>query len=171
MYKRQLVEGLKAEGDADDSSYEQFFVQSNLAQSMTYLDTSRLKDIPRSEWPANWARDSKPADFWDQVVTGEVEEFQTQWRYERTLERLIKNRSKQYGRGRSKFVLLRLFRDGEALQDVLQDDLDLDFIRLKDEDIEEVVAQVPEERQEEARAWARDARSIAARNVEGAHNL
>ena len=166
-----LVEGLKAEGDADDSSYEQFFVQSNLAQSMTYLDTSRLKDIPRSEWPANWARDSKPADFWDQVVTGEVEEFQTQWRYERTLERLIKNRAKQYGRGRSKFVLLRVFRDGEALQDVLQDDLDLDFIRLKDEDIEEVLAQVPEERREECRSWARDARRVAATNVEDAHNL
>ena len=166
-----LVEGLKTEGDSDETSYERFFVQSNLAQSMTYLDTSRLKDIPRSEWPANWARDSKPADFWNQVVTGEVEEFTTQWRYERTLERLIKNRAKQYGRGRSKFVLLRMFRDGEGLQEVLQDDLDLDFIRLKDEDIEEVCAQVPEERREECRSWARDARSIAATNIEDAHNL
>lgn len=166
-----LVQGLKAEGDGDETSYEQFFVQSNLAQSMTYLDTSRLKDIPRSEWPANWARDSKPADFWDQVVTGDVEEFQTQWRYERTLERLIKNRAKQYGRGRSKFVLLRLFRDGEGLQEVLQDDLDLDFIRLKDEDIEEVLAQIPEDRREEARSWALHARRVAAKNVEDAHNL
>ena len=166
-----LVEGLKAEGDTDDTSYEQFFVQSNLAQAMTYLDTSRLKDIPRSQWPANWARDSKPADFWNQVVTGEVEEFQTQWRYERTLERLISNRAKQYGRGRSKYVLLRLFRDEETLQDVVQDDLDLDFIRLKDEDIEEVLAQVPEERREDCRVFAQTARQVAARNVEGAHNL
>lgn len=166
-----LVQGLRAEGETDDSSYEQFFVQSNLAQSMTYLDTSRLKDIPRSEWPANWARDSKPADFWNQVVSGDVEEFQTTWRYEKTLERLIKNRAKQYGRGRSKYVLLRVWRDGESLQDVLQDDLDLDFIRLKDEDIEEVIAQVPEERREEARAWARDCRRVAAKNVEDAHNM
>ena len=138
---------------------------------MTYLDTSRLKDIPRSEWPANWARDSKPADFWDQVVSGDVQEFQTTWRYEKTLERLIKNRAKQYGRGRSKYVLLRVWRDGESLKDVLQDDLDLDFIRLKDEDIEEVIAQVPEERREEARAWARDCRRVAAKNVEDAHNM
>ena len=166
-----LYEGLKAEGEGDDTSYEQFFVQSNLAQTMTYLDTSRLKDIPRSEWPANWARDSKPADFWDQVVTGDVEEFQTQWRYERTLERLIKNRAKQYGRGRSKFVLLRIFRDGESLQNVQQDDLDLDFIRLKDEDIEEVLAQIPEDRRDEARSWALHARRVAAKNVEDAHNL
>lgn len=166
-----LVEGLRTEGDSDDTTYERFFVQSNLAQSMAYLDTSRLKDIPRSEWPVNWARDSKPADFWKQVVTGEVEEFQTQWRYERTLERLISNRAKQYGRGRSKFVLLRLFRDGESLKDVMQDDLDLDFIRLKDEDIEEVCAQVPEDRRDECRSWARDARAVAATNIEEAHNL
>ena len=39
------------------------------------------------------------------------------------------------------------------------------------EDIEEVIAQVPEERREECRSWARDARSIAATNIEDAHNL
>lgn len=165
-----LVQGLKAEGDTDDTSYEQFFVQSNLAQSMTYLDTSRLKEIPRSEWPANWARDSKPADFWQQVVSGEVEEFTTQWRYERTLERLVKNRAKQYGRGRCKWLALRIWRDGESLADCVQDDLDLDFVRLKDEDIDEVVAQVPPEHREECRDWMASSRAIAAENIEQAHN-
>lgn len=165
-----LVEGLRVEGETDSTSYEQFFVQSNLAQSMTYLDTSRLKDTPRSEWPANWARDSKPADFWAQVVEGPVEEFTTQWRYERTLERLILNRAKQYGRGRGKWLSLRIFRDGESLADCLQDDLDLDFVRLKDEDIDEVVAQVPEERRAECREWMVTARAVAAENIEHAHN-
>lgn len=165
-----LCSELREEGDVETSTAEEFFVKSNLAQAMTYLDTSRLKDIPRDQWPANWARDSKPADFWAQVVSGEVREYQTQWRYERTLERLIKNRSKQYGRGRCKYTILRVFRDGESLADVIQDDLDLDFVRLKDEDIDEVISQVPDERKEEAYLWARDARAKAARNIEDAHN-
>ena len=165
-----LVNGLREEGDTDSTDYETRFVQSNLAQAMTYLDTSRLKDTPRDQWPDNWARDSKPADFWHQVVEGPVEEFTTKWRYEKTLERLILNRAKQYGRGRCKYLALRLFRDGESLFDCQQDDLDLDFIRLKDEDIDEVVAQVPSERQEECRKWMVDARHCAAENIEHDHN-
>ena len=167
---QSLVKGLHAEGDTETTDYETRFCQSNLAQAMTYLDTSRLKDIPRDQWPDNWARDSKPADFWSQVVNGPVEEFTTQWRYERTLERLIINRAKQYGRGRIKYLSLRIFRDGESLKDCQQDDLDLDFIRLKDEDIDEVVAQVPAERREECRAWMVDGRHCAAENIEHAHN-
>ena len=165
-----LVEGLKTEGDSDETSYERFFVQSNLAQSMTYLDTSRLKDTAREDWPDNWARDSKPADFWAQVVEGPVEEFTTEWRLEKTPERLIKNRAKQYGRGRFKYLSLRIWAQGESLADCVQDDLDLDAIRLKDEDIDEVCAQVPEERRDECRAWMRDCRAIAAENIEHAHN-
>lgn len=165
-----LCLGLKEEGDTGDSRYETHFVQSNLAQHMTYLDTSRLKDLSKDQWPDNWARDSKPADFWNEVVTGDVEEFQTKWRFERSLERLIKNRAKQYGRGRCKWMALRMFRDGEEQFDVLQDDLDLDFVRLKDEDIDEVVAQVPEERRQQCIEWMRSCRAIAAKNVEGAHN-
>ena len=164
-----LVEGLKAEGDTDESYYETRFVQSNLAQHMTYLDTSRLKDLSKDQWPDNWARDSKPADFWKEVVSGDVEEYQTKWRFERNLERLIKNRAKQYGRGRCKWMALQMFRDGQSQADVIQDDLDLDFVRLKDEDIDEVVAQVPDERREECIKWMKDARRIAAHNVEGAH--
>ena len=85
------------------------------------------------------------------------------------LERLIKNRAKQYGRGRCKWMALQMFRDGQSQADVIQDDLDLDFVRLKDEDIDEVVAQVPDERREECIKWMKDARRIAAHNVEGAH--
>lgn len=168
---QSLCEGLKAEGDAADTSYERIFVQSNLAQSMTYLDTSRLKNKPREEWPENWARDSKPADFWAQVVEGPVEEFTTEWRLEKTLERLIKNRAKQYGRGRFKYLSLRIWAQGESLADCVQDDLDLDAIRLKDEDIDEVCSQVPEERRDECRAWMRECRNKAAHNIENAHNM
>ena len=129
-----------------------------------------MKDIPRKDWPVNWARDSKPADFWSQVVDGEVEEFTTKWRYETTLERLIKNRAKQYGRGKAKWVSLRVWRDEEPLSDVIQDDLDLDFIRMRDEDMDEVLEQIPDERKEEAAAWMRDCRRIAAGNIEHCHN-
>lgn len=167
---QSLCAGLKEEEESADTSYERIFVQSNLAQSMTYLDTSRLKDTAREDWPDNWARDSKPADFWAQVVEGPVEEFTTEWRLEKTLERLIKNRAKQYGRGRFKYLSLRIWAQGESLADCVQDDLDLDAIRLKDEDIDEVCAQVPEERRDECRAWMRDCRAIAAENIEHAHN-
>lgn len=173
LRKQSARDRFAALGDALDkdqadtgTQVEDQFVKQSLQQSMTYLDTSRLKDVPRDQWPKNWARDSKPADFWEEVVSGEVGDFTTKWRYETTLENLVRNRAKQYGRGRSKYVLLRLFRDGEALQDVIQDDLDMDFVRLKDEDIDEVVAQVPDERKDECIEWARDARRIAALNVE-----
>ena len=165
-----LCAGLELEGETDDTRYEDLFTKANLNQTMTYLDTSRLKDVPRKDWPVNWARDSSPADFWSQVVEGEVEEFTTKWRYETTLERLIKNRAKQYGRGRCKWVALRLFRDGEELADVVQDDFDLDFIRMRDEDLDEVLAQVPDERKEECAIWMRDCRRIAAGNIEHHHN-
>ena len=166
-----LCAGLELEGDTEETSYEDLFTKSNLNQTMTYLDTSRLKDVPRKEWPVNWARDSKPADFWSQVVDGEVEEFTTKWRYETTLERLIRNRAKQYGRGKFKFLALRLFRDGESLADCIQDDLDLDAVRIRDEDIDEVLEQIPDDRKEEAASWMRDCRRIAAGNIENDHNL
>ena len=161
-----LAEALDRERVETGTRVEDVFVKQCLEQSMTYKDTSRLKDIPRDQWPKNWASNSNPADFWREVVTGETGDFTTKWRYDTTLENLVRNRAKQYGRGRSKWVLLRLFRDGESLQDVIQDDLDLDFVRLRNEDIDEVLEQVPDERKEECLEWARDSRAIAARNVE-----
>ena len=60
----------------------------------------------------------------------------------------------------------------EAEEAWIKDEIDAhSFDDLKDEDIEEVLAQVPEERREECRSWARDARRVAATNVEDAHNL
>ncbi len=52
----------------------------------------------------------------------------------------------------------------------MQDDFDLDFIRMRDEDVDEVLAQIPDERKEECAAWMRDARRIAAGNIEHCHN-
>ena len=138
---------------------------------MTYLDTSRLKDLPRGEWPKNWARDSEPADFWNEVVQGEVKEYQTKWRFDVALERAMANKWKQYGRLSAKYVSKCVWVDGDSLADIQQDELDQAFVRMKDEDVDEIVAQVPEGEQFTARKWMNEARKKAAKNVEDGDGL
>ena len=43
--------------------------------------------------------------------------------------------------------------------------------RPRDEDIDEVLEQIPDDRKEEAASWMRDCRRIAAGNIENDHNL
>ena len=166
-----LIAELQAEGDQQKTRAEALFVQSNLDQSMGYLDTSRLKHIPRDQWPKNWARDSGAADFWSEVVTGEVKEYRTQWRYQTALEKAIANRNNQYGRLGGKWTSYRVWVDGESLANVQQDELDQQFVRLRDEDIAEILEQVPEERRDDARAWMFEARNRASRNIENGEGL
>ena len=166
-----LVSELRLEDEETDARTEERFVQSNLGQHMTYLDTSRLKDLPRGEWPKNWARDSEPADFWNEVVSGEVKEYTTKWRFDVALERAMANKQKQYGRLTAKYVSKCLWVDGDSLKDVQQDEMDQAFVRMKDEDVEEIVAQVPEAEKEAARKWMNKARKSAAKNVEDGEGL
>lgn len=166
-----LVGELQQEAEQEETRAESRFVQSNLAQSMTYLDTSRLKHIPRDQWPKNWARDSKAADFWSEVVTGEVKEYRTQWRFQTALEKAIANRNHQYGRLGAKWACYRVWVDGQSLANVQQDELDQQFVRLRDEDIEEVLDLVPEEHRSDARAWMFECRNTASRNIENGEGL
>ena len=166
-----LVSELRLEDEETDARTEERFVQSNLGQHMTYLDTSRLKDLPRGEWPKNWARDSEPADFWNEVVSGEVKEYTTKWRFDVALERAMANKQKQYGRLTAKYVSKCLWVDGDSLKDVQQDEMDQAFVRMKDEDVEEIVAQVPEAEKTAARKWMNKARKSAAKNVEDGEGL
>ena len=166
-----LVAELLQEDEEAETRAEERFVQSNLGQHMTYLDTSRLKDLPRGEWPRNWARDSEPADFWKEVVTGEVKEYQTKWRFDVALERAMANKQKQYGRLTAKYISKCVWVDGDSLKDVQQDELDHAFVRMKDEDVEEILAQVPEDEKEAARKWMNKARRSAAKNVEDGEGL
>ena len=161
-----LIEELQLEGETEDTVAESAFVKANLNQSMTYLDTSRLKHLPEGSWPKNWARDSQPADFWEQVVTGEAKEYQTRWRFDVALERAMANKNKQYGRLEAKYIFKRVWVDGESLMDVKQDGLDQAFIRLKDEDIDEILMYVPDDRKEEALRWAKSCRATSSKNIE-----
>lgn len=163
-----LIDEIRLEGETENPQAEAAFVKSNLFQTMTYLDTSRLKHLPEGEWPKNWARDSQPAAFWDQVVTGEAKEYATKWRFDVALERAMANRNKQYGRLHGKSVLKRIWVDGQSLADVNQDDLDQSFIRLRDEDIDEIVMHVPDDEKEACIKWAKAARSKASKNIERA---
>ena len=161
-----LVDELQQEDPNAETNAENRFVQSNLNQSMTYLDTSRLSHLPREEWPRNWARDSKPAEFWKEVVTGEVKEYATKWRFDVALERAMSNRAKQYGRIHAKWIIKCVWVDGMSLSEVQQDDLDMSFVRLKDEDVDEMLEQVPSDQRKKAKAWIAKARKVAAHNIE-----
>lgn len=162
---------LRQEDEDADTQAEERFVKSNLGQHMTYLDTSRLKDLPRGEWPKNWARDSEPADFWKEVVSGEVKEYQTKWRFDVALERAMANKWKQYGRLSAKYLAKSIWVDGDSLADIQQDELDQAFVRMRDEDVDEIVAQVAEEEKETARKWMNQCRKKAAKNLEDGEGL
>ena len=53
-----LADLLDSEPGDTGTRVEDIFVTQRLGQSMTYKDTSRLKDIPREQWPKNWAQNS-----------------------------------------------------------------------------------------------------------------
>ena len=166
-----LVDELLQEDGEAETRAEMRFVQSNLGQSMTYLDTSRLKDVPRDQWPRNWARDSQPADFWKEVVEGDVKEYTTKWRFDVALERAMANKWKQYGRLTAKYISKCIWVDGDSLKDLHQDEMDQAFVRMRDEDVEEILEQVPEDEKDAARKWMNTARRKAAKNVEDGEGL
>ena len=76
------------------------------------------------------------------------------------------NKNKQYGRLEAKYIFKRVWVDGESLMDVKQDGLDQAFIRLKDEDIDEILMYVPDDRKEEALRWAKSCRATSSKNIE-----
>ena len=162
-----LVEMLRLESEEQETKAEAHFVQSVLNQHMAYLDTSRL--VQRSDqqgWPERWARDSKKADWWKEVVQVVPTEMKTKWRLTKALEDAVEARDKQYGRITAKWIAKRVWIDGAALADARNEELTRAFVRMKDEDIEEVVALVPEEEQVKARKWMKDYRRRAAKRAE-----
>ena len=162
-----LVELLRLEGDQTQTAAEAHFVQSVLDQHMAYLDTSRLSQrTDQQGWPERWARDSKKADWWKEVVTVVPTEMKTKWRLTKALEDAIEARDKQYGRISAKWIAKRVWIDGAALADARNEELTRAFVRMKDEDIEEVCALVPEEEQDRARKWMKEYRRRAAKRAE-----
>ena len=162
-----LVELLRLEGDQTQTAAEAHFVQSVLDQHMAYLDTNRLAQRSDQDgWPANWVRDSNKADWWKEVVTVVPTEMKTKWRLTKALEDAVEARDKQYGRISAKWIAKRVWIDGAALADARNEELTRAFVRMKDEDIEEVCALVPEEEQDKARKWMKEYRRRAAKRAE-----
>ena len=162
-----LIEQLRLEGGDKETTAEAHFVQSVLDQQMAYLDTSRLADRTDEQgWPERWARDSKRPDWWKEVVNVQPTEMKTKWRLTKALEDAVEARDKQYGRISAKWIAKRVWVDGAALADARNEELTRAFVRMKDEDIEEVCAMVPEEERDAARKWMKDTRRKAAKRAE-----
>ena len=162
-----LVEMLRLEGEEKETTAESHFVQSVLQQHMAYLDTNRLAQRSDQEgWPANWARDSKNPEWWKEVVNVVPTEMKTKWRLTKALEDAVQARDRQYGRITAKWVAKRVWIDGAALADARNEELTRSFVRLKDEDIEEIVSMVSEDEQAACRRWMKDYRRRAAKRAE-----
>lgn len=154
--------------DSDPAAVEARFVQSVLANSMTYLDTTRLSKIrDKREWPENWAKDSQPTPWWKEVVEGVPIELKTRWRITKALEDSMASKWHQYGRKTGLWLMWQVYGLGIPLQEALGPDVDQAVVRLKDEDLEELLKLIPEANHELVRQEWPKWRSAAAHNVEG----
>lgn len=141
-----LVAEVEAASEPDGPEAEARLVQSILGQSMTYKDTSRLSAVrDKRDWPDNWAADSKPASFWEEVVTGTPIEVRPQWRITRSLEESFEAANNQYGRKLGMWELWQVFGLGKGLQEASQALMDQHVVRLRDEDLEGVLALLDED--------------------------
>jgi hypothetical protein len=162
-----LIEQLQVEQGEESTTTENAFVQSVLNQHMAYLDTSRMGKLMRKKWPADWAQRCENADWWDkEVVTGNPKEIKTQWKLAKKLEDSVAASNVQYGRILAKWMLLRVSRDHLEPQDALLDMSAQWVLRLKDEDLDELLMLVPQEEHAQLRENFREWRHIAAHNAE-----
>ena len=140
-----LVQELQVEQADEATTAETAFVQSVLNQHMAYLDTSRLAKLTKKEWPANWAQRCERAEWWDkEVVTGDPKEIKTQWRIAKKLEDSVSAANLQYGRILAKWLMVKVHRDGMNPQEAFLDISAQWVLRLKDEDLQDLLAIVPE---------------------------
>lgn len=141
-----LVEQLQVEQANKATTAENAFVQSVLNQHMAYLDTSRMAKLTRKNWPKNWAQRCERAEWWDkEVVTGEPTEIKTQWRLAKKLEDSVAASNAQYGRILAKWLMVKCHRDGMTTEEAFLDMSAQWVLRLKDEDLQDLLALVPAE--------------------------
>ena len=162
-----LIEQLQVEQGQEATTAENAFVQSVLNQHMAYLDTTRLGKRMRDKWPKNWAKRCENADWWDkEVVTGNPKEIKTQWKLAKKLENSVAASNVQYGRILAKWMLVRVSRDHLEPHEALLDMSAQWILRLKDEDLDELLLLVPPEEHDQLRENFREWRHIAAHNAE-----
>lgn len=162
-----LVELLQVEQAEQETSAENAFVQSVLNQHMAYLDTSRFAKLTRESWPKNWAQRCKNADWWDaEVVTGDPKEIKTQWRVAKKLEDSVRACDTQYGRILGKWLMTKVHRDGMTAEEAFLDMSAQWVLRLKDDDLQDLLSIVPEEEHDRLLKNWTDWRHVAAHNAE-----
>ena len=162
-----LIEQLQVEQAEEATTAENAFVQSVLNQHMAYLDTSRFAKLTKKNWPKNWAQRCENADWWDkEVVTGDPKEIKTQWRLQKKLEDSVAASNAQYGRILGKWVFAQMYQEGIDINRALANCADQWFVRLKDEDLDELMQLVPREKHDELLETWQQFRQIAGHNVE-----
>ena len=177
MFRRQpardsfttLIELLRAEEGPDNKHLAEVrFTQSVLAKQMTYLDTTRLAHIAdKRKWPENWAKDSQPAAFWEEVVQGVPVELQTVWKAEKSLEDSHRAMKAQYGRRDAQWALWRIYAQGQSRQEVMEQSFSESMSRLQLKDVEEILPLVPQDKRQELLSAFKEWQEVAAHNVEG----
>lgn len=164
---KTLIAEIRSAPESEQTSVESRFAQSVLGNSMTYLDTTRFAAIQdKKEWPENWAADSQPAPFWNEVVTGEPIEIQTQWRVTKSLEDSQFAEDQQYGRKRGQWSLWQRYAFGKTFTQVALERLEQAILRMKPEDLDKVAALLTPEQAAQMRAEWTEVRQVAANNVE-----
>lgn len=162
-----LVEQLQVEQAVEATSTENAFVQSVLNQHMAYLDTSRLAKLTRKNWPKNWAQRCEKAEWWDkEVVTGDPKEIKTTWRLQKKLEDSVAASDAQYGRILAKWLLAEVVNEGLDAEEALLKRSAQWLVRLKDEDLEDLLHLVPSEKHDQLLQNWTDFRQVAAHNAE-----
>lgn len=169
---KTLIAQIRSASDSEQESVESAFAQSVLAKTMTYLETSRFAAIQdKREWPDNWAAESEPAPFWEEVVTGTPIEIQTQWRITKSLEDSMAAERNQYGRKGGMWWLWQVYGQRKTPSDAALTQVDHHLLRLGDKELDEVAKLLTPEQAAQMRAdWA-EIKQVAAHNVESETRL
>jgi hypothetical protein len=99
-------------------------------------------------------------------VTGDPKEIKTQWKIAKKLEDSVAASNVQYGRILAKWMLTRVHRDHLTPDEALLDMSAQWVLRLKDEDLEDLLSLVPPEGHKQLRENFDEWRHIAAHNAE-----
>ena len=168
LYFQQLVDLLELEADPETTEAEALLVKSIIGDRMTYLNTTRLAKLrDKTDWPENWAGDSQPASFMEEIMNVTPVELRKRWRITKRLEDSMAAKHVQYGRKTAQWAVLEAVTTGQDLEDLALQDFTHSMARAKDEDLEKILEMLPEEQHEKASELFYEARKVALHNLEG----
>lgn len=163
-YFNELRQLYLQEGETGDTFAERLLVRSVLSKHMNYLDTSRLAHIrDKADWPKNWAKNSKPADFMSEVLDGDVVEVKRQYRVTKRLEESVAAGEKQYGALFALYEVIQAELMGLTYTEALEAHSARCFLHLKDHHLDQLLAMFPKEHHKKLREAFKERRESAAR--------